>query len=214
MKRKLTPEDLKNSDEFELLTEVTHSNLKEFVIEQIAEEKFIIRIYSVYQVVMMLIFTYLFTRGIVLGIKGFYETLTGIGIAVLFSFSALIVIHELLHAGAYLFRGAGRISFCFIPKKFIFYALADQQVIESKDFHFVALAPFVTVKLVCLAGLILFFQHPILMYFFVGVMCLHSLFCAGDVAMLAFYKLNSDKEIFNYDSKTEGKTYFYTRKQK
>jgi len=31
--------------------------------------------------------------------------------------------------------------------------------------------------------------------------------------MLAFYKLNSDKEIFNYDSKTEGKTYFYIRKQ-
>jgi len=212
MKRKLTPEDLKNRDEFELLTEVTHSNLKEFVLEQITEEKFIIRIYSVYQIIMMLIFTYLFTRGIVLVIKGFYETLTGIGIAVLFSFSVLIVIHELLHAGAYLFTGAGRISFGFIPKKFIFYALADKQVIQSKAFHLVALTPFVVVKIFCIIGA-LSVSNENLIVFNLSVMCLHSLFCAGDIAMLAFYRIHRGKEIFNFDNKTEGKTYFYTRKQ-
>jgi len=43
---------------------------------------------------------------------------------------------------------------------------------------------------------------------------LHSLFCAGDVAMLVFYRLNGEKEIFNFDSKTEGKTYFYSNKAK
>lgn len=212
MKRKLTPEDLRNSNEFELLTEVTHSNLKEFVIEQIAEEKFIIRIYSGYQVIMMLIFTYLFTRAIVLGIKGFSETLIGIGLAVVFSFTALIVIHELLHAISYLLTGARKISFGFIPKKFIFYALADQQVIQSKAFHLVALTPFVIVKLVCITGALSVSTEKLIV-FNLSVMCLHSLFCAGDIAMLAFYRINRGKEIFNFDSKTEGKTYFYIRKQ-
>jgi hypothetical protein len=40
------------------------------------------------------------------------------------------------------------------------------------------------------------------------------MFCAGDIAMLAFYRLNKGKEIYNFDSLSEGKTYFYARKVK
>ena len=39
MKRRLIPEDLLNENEFELLTEVSHQNLGEFIVEQIREEK-------------------------------------------------------------------------------------------------------------------------------------------------------------------------------
>ena len=35
MSKKLTPEDLQNENEFELLTEVSHQKLREFVVEQI-----------------------------------------------------------------------------------------------------------------------------------------------------------------------------------
>jgi hypothetical protein len=211
MKRKLTPEDLMNEDEFELLTEVSHKNLKEFVLSQITQEKYIIRIYSFYQLAMILLFTYFFTRSIVLAIKGSHETIIFIGAATLFSLSVLIVVHELIHALAYWATGARKVSFGAILKKFIFYALADRQVISSKAFHLVALAPFVAVKLVCLFGLIYFFNQQS-MYFFLTVMCLHSLFCAGDIAMLAFYRIHRDKEIFNFDDKNEGKTYFYQKK--
>ena len=123
MSSKLTPEDLQNSSEFELLAEVSHQKLREFVVEQIREEKHIIRIYSIYQVIMMLIFVYFLTRGIVLAIKGHPELISTIGLAILFSFSVLIVFHELLHALAYLLTGARKISFGVILKKFIFYAL-------------------------------------------------------------------------------------------
>jgi hypothetical protein len=208
--RKLTPEDLQNENEFELLTEVSHQNLREFVMEQIIEEKTIIRIYSAYQVIMILIFTFLFTRGIILSIKGHHELLTQIGFSLLFSVSALIVIHELLHALAYLVTGARKISFGVIPKKFVFYAMADRQVIAPRAFHLVALTPFVVVKLICLFGVFEFYNEQ-LMYFFLSVMCLHSLFCAGDIAMLAFYQLHKQKEIYNFDNKSEGKTYFYAR---
>lgn len=211
MSKKLTPEDLQNESEFELLTEVSHQKLREFVVEQIVEEKFVIRIYSIYQGLMMLVFAFLLTKGIVHTIKGHSELLIEIGLSILFSLSALIIIHELLHALAYLLTGARRISFGIIPKKFIFYALADQQVIASKAFHIVALAPFVVVKLICLIGIIVFYNQQ-LMYFFLSVMCLHSLFCAGDIAMLAFYRIHKEKEIFNFDNKSEGKTYFYYRK--
>ena len=211
MSRKLTPEDLQNESEFELLTEVSHQKLREFVVEQITKEKYVIRIYSIYQGIMMMIFVFLLTRGIVLSIKGHSELLIEIGLSIGFSLSALIVIHELLHALAYMLTGARKISFGVIPKKFIFYALADRQVIAKRAFHIVALAPFVVVKLICLIGLIEFYNEQI-MYFFLSVMCLHSLFCAGDIAMLAFYRIHKEKEIYNFDSKSEGKTYFYNRK--
>ena len=211
MSRKLTPEDLQNESEFELLTEVSHQKLREFVVEQITKEKYVIRIYSIYQGIMMMIFVFLLTRGIVLSIKGHSELLIEIGLSIAFSLSALIVFHELLHAFAYLLTGARKISFGVIPKKFIFYALADRQVIAKRAFHIVALAPFVVVKLICLIGLIEFYNEQI-MYFFLSVMCLHSLFCAGDIAMLAFYRIHKEKEIYNFDSKSEGKTYFYNRK--
>jgi len=213
MSKKLTPEDLQNANEFELLIEVSHQKLREFVVEQITEEKYVIRIYSIYQVIMVMLFTFLLTKGIVLSIKGYSEMLIEIGLSIAFSLSALIVIHELLHALAYLFNGARRISFGVIPKKFIFYALADRQVIATKAFHIVALAPFVVVKLICLIGFILFYNSQF-MYFFLSVMCLHSLFCAGDIAMLAFYRIHKEKEIFNFDNKSEGKTYFYSRKSR
>jgi hypothetical protein len=212
MSKKLTPEDLQNESEFELLTEVSHQKLREFVVEQITEEKQVIRIYSIYQAIMVFIFLFLLTRGIVLTIKGYSEMLIEIGLSIVFSFSALIIIHELLHALAYLLTGARRISFGVISQKFIFYALADRQVIAPKAFHIVALTPFIVVKLICLAGFIAFFNQP-LMYFPLSVMCLHSLFCAGDIAMLAFYRIHKGKEIYNFDDKSEGKTYFYSRKK-
>lgn len=212
MSKKVTPEDLQNESEFELLTEVSHQKLREFVVEQIVEEKYVIRIYSIYQVIMMLLFVFLLTRGIILSIKGHSELLISVGLAVAFSLSALIVIHELLHALAYLLTGARRISFGVILKKFVFYALADRQVIAPRAFHIVALTPFVVVKMICLIGVIVFYNQQ-LMYFFLSVMCLHSLFCAGDIAMLAFYRIHSGKEIYNYDNKSEGKTYFYSRKK-
>lgn len=211
MTKTLIPEDLRNESQFELLTEVSHQQLREFVVELIVLEKKIIRIYSIYQVLMLLLFAYFLTRGIVLSIKGQHEFLVQIALAIVFSLSALIVIHELLHALAYLAIGARRISFGSVLRKFIFYAIADRQVINSRSFHVVALTPFLVIKIVCLIGIIHFYGDQ-LAYFFITVMCLHSLFCAGDIAMLAFYKLHEGKEIYNFDDKSQGKTYFYARK--
>lgn len=213
MKKKLTPEDLLDENEFELMTEVSHQDLKEFVVDQISQEKLIIRTYSIYQLVMVLLLMFFLSKSVVLAVKDLPEMLIPIALAIVFSFSVLVIIHELLHALAYLLTGARKISFGAIIKKFVFYALADRQVISPRAFHIVALAPFILVKLACLIGIVIFFNQQ-LMYFCIAVMCLHSLFCAGDIAMLAFYHIHSEKEIYNFDDKAKGKTYFYARKTK
>lgn len=209
--KQLSPEDLHNDREYELLAEVSHQHLREFVVEQVAKGKIIILFYSIYQLIMVLLFVYLFTKGIVFSVKGSHTLLIQIGLSILFSVTALIILHELLHALAYLAVGANRISFGGKLKKFIFYVMADQQVIAPRAFHVVALTPFVVVKLICLLGIVQFYHQP-MVYFFTGIICLHSLFCAGDIAMLDFFRLHPGKEIYNYDHKSEGKTYFYARK--
>jgi len=211
MRKRLIPEDLQNESEFELIKVVSHKQIREFVVEQIQKEKFIIRIYSIYQVLMGLVLGYFSINSVILLTKGNSQSFTGTLFGLLFSFTALIIIHELLHALAYLLTGARKISFGVILKKFIFYAMADKQVISSNAFHIVALAPFISVKFICLL-VILTTNDTQIMYFSLAVMCLHSLFCAGDIAMLAFYKLNRGKEIYNFDNRSEGKTYFYSRK--
>ncbi len=212
MSRKLTPEDLQNSNEFELLTEVSHLHLKKFIIEQIQEEKQLIKAYSVYQIAMLVILVATVVKAFVMNSHGISEPLQNIGLAVLFSFTVLVVIHELLHAVAYWLTGSRKLTFGAIWHKFIFYVLANKQVISPAAFRVVANAPLVVVKGTTLVLMILFWQHPVA-YFFLTIMCLHSLFCAGDIAMLAFYRLHPDKEIFNYDDVDTKTTYFYFRKK-
>jgi hypothetical protein len=205
MNKKLQHEDLRDNEKYSLLIEVSHHDLRNFIAEQLQKEKTISRVYMVYQIAMLLLFGSLFGIAVVKFIKDEHSPIIQIGCAFLFSMSILIIFHELLHALAYWMVGAKKISFGAHFKQFIFYALADKQVISSKAFHFIALTPFVAINILCLCSLPFIIQ----IYFSLSVMCIHSLFCAGDIAMISFYYLNRDKEIFNYDSKDEEKTYFY-----
>mgnify|MGYP000513048255 CR=1 FL=1 len=213
MKHRLTPKDLIERDDFQLLAEVDHLHIKQFIFEQIAREKELIRLYSIYQISMVALFVFILVKSIVLNARGISQPVLAIAGAVLFAFTVLIVLHELIHAGAFFLRGTGKVQFGAIWSKFIFYAGVDQKVIDESTFRFVALAPFWVVKAICVLGAVFFWSGP-LAYFFVGLMCLHSLFCAGDVAMLAFYKLHPDKEIYNYDDLAQRKTFFYFRKNR
>ena len=212
MKHRLTPTDLIDNDDFELLAEVDHLNIKQFIFEQIVKEKQLIRLYSAYQIGMIALFVFLLVKAILRFSEGFKDPVLEMGYALLFSFTVLIILHELIHAIAYRLQGAGKITFGAIWHKFIFYAAADKQVIDYPTFKIVALAPFAIVKIVSILLAIYFWNTP-LAYFFMSLMCIHSLFCAGDMAMLAFYNLHPGKEIYNFDDLSQKKTFFYFRKQ-
>ena len=201
-------EELRNSDKYELIAQLNHQQIKEFVINQLTENGRIIKIYMIYQVLMILIGIFFFTRSIVLAFQSSYEPLYYTIAAGVFSFSVLIVIHELLHGIALKITGAPKVNFGGYLKKFIFYAEADQFVINRKQFAFIALTPLFAVKLITLIGIILLFNHPVF-YFLIFVMSAHSLFCAGDIGLLSVFYKNKTDEIFTFDVKAEKTSYFY-----
>ncbi len=128
--------------------------------------------------------------------------------ALLFSVTILIVLHEFIHALAYWSNGARQLKAGMIWRKFIFYVAAHRQVVDYRTFRIVALAPLVSIKVLCLLG-ICFAGNVPLSYFFASIMFLHSLFCGGDIAMLSFYEKYRDKTIYTYDDLDQEKTFFY-----
>ena len=204
-------EELQNSDKFEMIGKLNHQQIKEFVIEQLIENGKIIKIYMIYQVLMILVGMFFFTRSIVLAFQDSAIQLYYSLAALVFCFSLLIIIHELLHGIALKLSGAPKVSFGGYLKKFIFYAEADQFVINRRQFAFIALTPLFTVKLITLIGIVLFFSQPVF-YFLIFVMSAHSLFCAGDIGLLSvFYKFRNSV-IFTFDVKVEKTSYYFLRK--
>ncbi len=209
---KLRPEDIVGNDDFELLAEVEHSKIKEFVMDQVMNEKNLVKTYGIYQIAMMALLLFVLAKSIIQLTRGISEPILAIGASILFSVTLLVIIHELIHAVAYWLTGSKNLSVGAIWRKFIFYVAADRQVIDFPSFRIVALAPFITVKLATIILTIAFWSSP-LAYFYLSIMCLHSLFCGGDIAMLAFYYIHHDKEIYNFDDLKTGRTFFYIRKE-
>ncbi|MBK6285040.1 MAG: DUF3267 domain-containing protein [Draconibacterium sp.] len=201
-------EELRNSEKYELIAQLNHRQIKEFVIKQLVENGKIIKVYMIYQILMILIGIFFFTRSIVLAFQSSFDPLYYTIAAVVFSFSVLIVIHELLHGIALKITGAPKVNFGGYLEKFIFYAEADRFVINRKQFAFIALTPLFAVKLITLIGIILLINHPVF-YFLIFVMSAHSLFCAGDIGLLSVFYKNKTDEIFTFDVKAEKTSYFY-----
>lgn len=205
-------EELQTSDRYELVYQLEHHQVKEFVIRQITSGSRIIRWYMIYQFLMMVTGLFFITRSVVLALQGNFTPLFYLLGAVVFSFSGLILIHELLHALAFKITGAPRVSMGAYLKKFIFYAEADRHVLNRKQFTLVALTPLVTVKLITLGAVILTVGHPAV-YFWIFIMCAHSLFCAGDIGMLDYFFYFKDAELYTFDVRKEKKSYFYRTKK-
>lgn len=206
-----TIKELQDEEQFELIAQLNHKQIKEFVIQQLQSSGKLVRIYMVYQLVMVLIGMFFLAWSIVSAFQNYFEPLYYTIAAMIFCFSALIIIHELLHGAALKLLGARNINFGVYFKKFIFYAEADQFVMNRKQFTLVALAPFVTIKLITLIGILLSIQQPIL-FLFIIVMSAHSLFCAGDIGLLSIFYRYGESKIYTYDIKAEKTSYYFRRR--
>ena len=212
MKNNPNVEELQNSQKYELLYELEHQQVKEFVIRQIASGSKLIRVYMLYQLLMILIGLFFVTRPLVMALRGNYQPLLYLFTAIIFTFTLLILIHELLHALAFKITGARNVSIGTYIKKFIFYAEADRHVLNRQQFTLVALTPLLTVKLATTAGIIMTLGNPSV-YFWIFVMSAHSLFCAGDIGMLDYFYQDRNSQLFTFDLKNEKKSYFYREKK-
>lgn len=203
-------EELNSSDEYELLAELEHREVKTFVIEQLGKGGWLVTSYMFYQITMILIGLFLLTRTIVLCFNGICQPLWYSLATIVFCLSVLIVIHELIHGVVIKLSGAPKVNYGAYFKKFMFFAEADRFVLNRRQFTLIALAPLVVVKLITLCGVVIFFQQPAF-YAFALVMCIHSLFCAGDIGLLSVFHLTSS-DIYTYDIRSERKSYYFRKK--
>lgn len=203
--------ELQNNEKYELIAQPEHGHIKNFIIEQITAGSRLIRGYMIYQGIMILAGLFFATRPMVLALKGNYEPLFWLLGAIAFSFTLLIIIHEILHLLALKITGAQRITIGGYLKKFIFYAEADRHVLNRRQYALVALTPLIVVKAVTLAGILFTIGTPPF-YFWMFVMSVHSLFCAGDIGMLAFFERFPGSEIYTFDVKEEKRSCFYREK--
>ena len=188
---KLTPENLTDPDKYELLAEVDHRQIKKFIFEQVIPGVPLIRLYSIYQVIMLLLMVFLIGNAVVLFVRGKADALTHV---------------------AYWLCGIRNLKAGAVWRRFIFYVTADREVIDYRTFRIVAYTPLVFIKTCCMVWGFLSWNSG-LAYFFFSVMAVHSLFCAGDMALLAFFNIHKDREIYHYDDTKQGRSFFYARKQ-
>jgi hypothetical protein len=207
----MTAEELIHDTAFTKIAEVQHSEMKRFLIPEIEQQPVWAKIGNMYQIggfLALIIGTFKAFLPLFAGKE--VDNLWWLGGGILFSFSLLIVMHELTHALAYKVVGAKKLSFGMILRKFIFYVQADKQVFDYHKFRIVALAPAVVIGIITLAGMIIFYnQH--LFYFFLAIFGLHSIFCGGDFGLLCFFENRKNDEILTFDDKEKGLTYFYSK---
>ena len=206
-----TIEELHNDEEFRLLKKLEHGQVKEFVLSEVKKGGRLIRFYQGYQTLMIITGILFIVISVVKALKGEAGSFKYSAAALIFGFTVMIILHELIHGAAFKLTGVPKVTYGAYLKEFMFYAEADRYVLNRKQFTVVALAPLITVKIVTLTGIILFLSHPAV-YFFIVLMSLHSLFCAGDITLLSYF-YSYGEEIFTYDNRAERKSYYYLKKQ-
>lgn len=207
-----TVEELQDPSRYELIAAVHLDKIRDFVVTQVTEDKKLVPAYMVYQTLMFLSGVFFLTRAIVLAWKGDARYLTITLLTLLFSFTLLVIIHELLHGLALRMAGAPRVRYGGDLWKFIFFAEADRFVMGRPAFLMVAFTPLVVVQLVTIAGIILTFSQP-LVYCFLMLMSVHTLFCAGDLALATIFFKYPGRKVFTFDNRGEKTSYYYMEKE-
>jgi len=203
----IRPEELEARG-FVEVERLEHKDLVPFVKKYLQERTAFSRFYYQTSLILFLIVLLLLTYDYVqqnssVG-TGLLHVAYGIGITF-----TLIPLHELLHALAYWYVGARQVSFDANWKKFYFMAMADQFVVNRREFQIVALVPFVVITTACLIALLL--VPDLWRYTVLGVLLTHTVFCSGDFGLLSFFAYKKDAEVVTYDDKAAGLSYFYEK---
>ncbi|MCF8358569.1 MAG: DUF3267 domain-containing protein [Prolixibacteraceae bacterium] len=206
----LSPDDLVNNERYTLIRELEYHNIKPFILEEIGKKRMLIIAYSILQILALafIVFKLSFYAIGLISDGIFKQELLVAGLAFLFSFTVLIIVHELMHAAAFFILGKKNIGFGMQLKKFIFYTEVHRQVMSGKELVFVALAPFVAVTI---GGLLLWFFNRNSLWgdFSLFITLIHLFFCAGDMALVSFRAGFKGTEIYTWDDREKKKTYYY-----
>ena len=208
LSKELHPEDLKEP-EYELLDTIDHDDLISFIKQAFQHKNWVFYFHNILNLVFVAFFFGLMIKDVFNGhlrlSREFGYFSMGAGITFL-----LIPVHEFIHALAYKSIGAKNTSYDMNLRKFYFLAMADKFVVGQADFRKVILAPFTMISVLCI--LFMFLVPGIWIFAPLGVLLTHTLFCSGDFGLLCYLETNKDKEIYTYDDKAEGQSFFFSRR--
>ena len=208
----LTPKDLQNEEKFILFEKVYYKQVKPFILKSLRNKSTLLTIYGIIQLIALVIATVILIGLIIQSVKTgiIIQTLKWYLLSIGCSFTLLIPVHELLHALAFWILDKKDIGFGAQLKQFIFYAEANCQVLDKSEMTIVAFAPLVVIEL--LASIFIAFNHTSpLFYFGLGIFLIHFLFCAGDIAIVAFF--HHEDGIYSYDDRMGKCSYFYKKRE-
>jgi hypothetical protein len=209
----MTYQELISHPDYKELCSVSHGEVKTIILAEITKNNCWARVANMYQITGILAFILgAFKAFMPFFVYRQWVDLVCLGVGIVFTFSFLILLHELIHALAYRLVGVRNLSFGYNLRKFMFYVEADRQVINHDQFKKVALAPAVVIGALSVAGMIFFYNQPPF-YFFLTIFSFHSLFCSGDFGLLCFFENRDYQEVLTFDVKDEGRMYFYGKNQ-
>lgn len=200
-------EDLDNESRFRLLLRIPYYDLVGFVISYLKKRSsFIIMFWALCLAFLSLaiynriILQQFFPSGqiVIHSILGF------ILLPILF-----IPVHEILHIIPYYISGARNIRVGMDLKQYLFYVTAHRYVAKPAQFKIIAIFPFALISFALLA--MIFFIPGLWRWSLSAFLFTHATMCAGDFALLNFYFLNRDKEIYTWDDADKKEAYFYQK---
>lgn len=200
----MTPEDLA-PPEYELLAEMTHASLGEFLVEYfIRRGSWLTRMHHAMS---------LATIAAIVGVawhqgKSWGDALQAFGLAFVSLFVIVLPLHELVHALAYRIGGARDIRWDYSWRMAAAWVMAHRFVADRRTFVFVALAPFVAINAaILLAALV----RPGMAVYLLCLLLWHLHGSSGDWGLLNFIWLHREQGFWTYDDADSGKSWFYGR---
>jgi hypothetical protein len=209
MYQQMTVEELQEHPHYEYWMELRHSEIMPFVLEEFSRKSPLLQGYLFLNLVLLMSMAGMMGWQAYHGIINIGSALQCWGTGVVAVLTILIPVHEGIHGLAYKLTGAPRVSYGADIRKFIFYAMADHFVVDSRRFYFVALAPFALISIFTL--LPFFYVSLNYQWFLCGVLLMHVGACAGDFAMLNFFLRHQDFDLRTYDDVENGVSYFYRK---
>ena len=190
---------------FELLREMTHAQLTEFVVQYFLHHgSWVTRLHHGFA---------LLNIGAIVAVawaqhRSLLRCLTDFGVALAIMFVVMLPLHELVHAVAYRVVGARDIRWDWSARMMAVWVVAHRFVADTRAFLIVALAPFLLLNALLIAGAVAFPRQAVLLLF---ILLWHSHGSSGDWALLNFVWLHRHRGFWTFDDADEGKTYFFGR---
>jgi len=206
-----TPTDIKSNPGFELLDVLSYDSVLDFARIYTRKNTRSMIFFYICLICTFLILVGSLVYGMIIHDRAFLSILKQYFYGLIISFSIIIPIHEIVHGIVYILFGAKKILFGAELKQFAFYAVAEDFVTGRTGFYILAISPFIVISLLNLAGFI--FVSGVASYTYISMLFFHTTMCIGDFALMSYYDIHKNKEIYTFDDVKSRISYFYYRKK-